>query len=64
MAAKPQVGFLECARMRARPAGPAQSSVFTIRLVVGRRRRPIDGLSISQTDSYVAWRGRVTALKE
>ena len=28
MAAKPQVGFLGCARMRARPAGPAQSSVL------------------------------------
>jgi len=30
-------------------------------LVVGRRRRPIDGLSISQTDSYVAKRGGVTS---
>jgi hypothetical protein len=28
MAAKPQVGFLRCARMRTRPVGPAQSSVF------------------------------------
>jgi hypothetical protein len=28
MAAKPQVGFLRCARMRARPAGPAQSSAL------------------------------------
>jgi hypothetical protein len=28
MAAKPQVGFLGCARMRARPVGPAQSSAL------------------------------------
>src|SRR5215212_9639253 len=28
MAAKPQPSFLGCARMRARSAGPAQSSVF------------------------------------
>jgi transposase-like protein len=28
MAAKPQTGFLECARMRARPVGPAQSSAL------------------------------------
>jgi hypothetical protein len=28
MAAQPQVGFLECARMRARPVGPAQSSTL------------------------------------
>src|SRR5829696_880959 len=28
MAAKPQAGFLGCARMRARPAGPAQSSAL------------------------------------
>jgi hypothetical protein len=28
MAAKPQVGFLRCARMRARPAGPAESSAL------------------------------------
>ena len=60
MAAQPQIGFLESARMRARPVGPAQSSAFHNLLVEGRRRRPIDGLSISQTDSYVAKRGRVT----
>ena len=28
MAAKPHSGFLRCARMRARPAGPAQSSAL------------------------------------
>jgi hypothetical protein len=28
MAAKPPVGFLDCARMRARPAGPAESSAL------------------------------------
>jgi len=38
-------------RANARPArGAGQSSVFHNLLVVGRRRRPIDGLSISQTD--------------
>ena len=37
-------GVKAAARMRARPAGPAQSSAFHYSLVVGRRRRPIDGL--------------------
>jgi hypothetical protein len=43
--------------MRARSAGPAASSVCTISPVVGRRRGPIHGPSISQTDSYEAKRG-------
>jgi hypothetical protein len=43
--------------MRAQPAGPANRPSSTFSLVVGRRRRPIDGLSIGQTDSYVAKRG-------
>jgi hypothetical protein len=34
----------ECARMRARPAGPADRPSSTISPGVGRRRRPIDGL--------------------
>jgi hypothetical protein len=54
MAAKPQTGFLRCARMRARPAGPAQSSALHDFAGVGRRRKPIDGLSIDRTDSNVA----------
>jgi hypothetical protein len=58
MAAQPQVGFLGCARKRARPAGPADRPSSTISLVVGRQRRPIDGRSSGQTDSYVAKRGR------
>jgi len=28
LAAQPQVGFLGCARMRARPAGPAESAAL------------------------------------
>ena len=47
--------FCDCARMRARPAGPADRPSSTISLVVGRRRRP-DGLWTGQADSYVAWR--------
>jgi hypothetical protein len=54
MAAKPQVGFLECAQMLARPAGPAKSSVFHNFARRGRRRRPIDGLRLNQTDSRLA----------
>jgi len=46
--------------VRARPAGPAQSSALHYSLVVDRRRRPIDGLWIGQMDSYVAKRGGVT----
>jgi hypothetical protein len=42
--AKPPIGFLGCARMRARPAGPADRPSSTISPGVGRRRRPIDGL--------------------
>jgi hypothetical protein len=39
------------------PQGRPNRPSSTILLVVGRRRRPIDGLSIGQTDSYVAERG-------
>jgi hypothetical protein len=42
------------------PQGRPNRPSSTIPPVVGRRRRPIHGLSISQTDSYVAKRGRVT----
>jgi hypothetical protein len=60
----------ECERRRSRrlvfcdardsapgPQGRLNRPSSTISPGVGRRRRPIDGLSISQTDSYVAKRG-------
>jgi hypothetical protein len=40
------------------PQGRPNRPPSTISPGVGRRRRPIDGLSISQTDSYVAKRSR------
>jgi hypothetical protein len=51
MAAQPQPGFLDRARMRARPKGPAQSSVFHNYARSGPTKEAIDGLSINQTDS-------------
>jgi hypothetical protein len=43
------------------PQGRLNRPSSTISLVVGRRRRLIDGLSIGQTDSYTAKRGGVTS---
>jgi hypothetical protein len=54
MAAKPQFGFLDARECAPGPQGRLNRPSSTISPMVGRRRRPIDGLSISQTDSYVA----------
>jgi hypothetical protein len=40
--------------MRARPAGPAESSVFHNFARSGPTKEPIDGLWIGQKDSYIA----------
>jgi hypothetical protein len=56
MAAKPQIGFWDARECAPGPQGRPNRPPSTIPLVVGRRRRPIDGRSISQTDSYVAGR--------
>jgi len=56
MVAKPQVVFWDARECAPGPQGRLNRPSSTISLVVGRRRRPIDGLSISQTDSYVAER--------
>jgi hypothetical protein len=49
--------FLSARECAPGPQGRPNRPSSTILLVVGRRRRPIDGLSISQTDSDVAKRG-------
>jgi hypothetical protein len=46
MAAKPQVGFSDARECAPGPQGRLNRSSSTISLVVGRRRRPIDGLWI------------------
>jgi hypothetical protein len=46
--------FSGCARSAPGPQGRPNRPSSTISPGVGRRRRPIDGLSIGQTDSYVA----------
>jgi hypothetical protein len=57
MAAKPQVGFSDARDCAPGPQGGLNRPSFTISLLVGGRRRPIDGLSMDQTESYIAKRG-------
>jgi hypothetical protein len=53
MAAWPQVGFLGCARVRARPAGRSSRPPSIISPVVGRRRRSIHSADMP-TNTYTA----------
>ena len=48
--------FWRCVRSAPGPQGRANRPPSTISPGVGRRRRPIDGLSIDRADSYVAER--------